>query len=57
MKIYGFNIEDFKTLESLLQITTEISNIYDKLCQLEIKDKKDTKEYQNAIEKLNILKE
>lgn len=52
MEIYKFDIEDFKNLESLLQISTEISKIYDKLCTLEINNQKDSKEYQELLKKL-----
>ncbi|MBQ2872609.1 MAG: hypothetical protein IJE89_01255 [Bacilli bacterium] len=55
MEVYGFNLDDFKILETLLQISTEISNIYDELCELEIKNQKDSKEYRELLTKLHIL--
>ena len=55
MDVYNFNFDDFKILESLLQITTKISNAYDELCKLEINNQKDSKEYQELLEKLNKL--
>ena len=48
-----FNKEELIQLESLLQSATNISKIYDKLCELEIKNQKDTQEYKELITKLN----
>lgn len=55
MEIYKFNIEDFKVLETLLQISTEISKIYDKLCILEINNQKDSNEFHELLKELNAL--
>ena len=57
MEVYQFNLEDFQSLESLLQLSTDISNIYDKLCELEINNQKDSNIYTNLLEKLKKLVE
>ena len=55
MAIYKLDIKDFENLESLLQISKEISDIYDKLCKLEIDNKKDSKEYNELLKELSKL--
>lgn len=55
MEILSYNIEDFEKLETLLQSSTEISSIYDKLCELEINSQKDSKEYEELLTKLSKL--
>lgn len=55
MEIYGFNLDDLNKLETLLQISKEISDIYDKLCELEINNQKDSNEYNKLLIELKIL--
>lgn len=49
--------KDYKNLEELKKITESISNLYDKLCDLEINDKKNTEEYKKIYEYLMIAVE
>lgn len=55
MELLNFNMKELEQLETLLQLSTEISNIYDQLCKLEINNQKDSKEYNQLITKLNKL--
>ena len=52
MKLESFNIEELSQIESLLQSSTNISEIYDKLCELEINNQKDSQEYEQLLTKL-----
>lgn len=49
MELMGFTIDELSQIESLLQLSTNISNIMDFLYQLEIHGKKDSEEYQQQI--------
>lgn len=55
MEVFKFDISDFEKLETLLEISTEISNVYDKLCELEINNQKDSNEYTILLNKLKKL--
>lgn len=52
MELLSFSKEELNQIESLLQSSTKISKIYDKLCELEIKNLKETEEYKQLIVEL-----
>lgn len=54
MEIYSITNKDIEFINILIELDTSIESIYEKLYCLEIKGKKNTKEYQ---ELLNLLKE
>lgn len=53
MNLMQFNKEELIQIESLLQSATDISKIYDRLCELEINNEKESQEYKELIAKLN----
>lgn len=55
--IYMLSDEDINKIEELIKTTSSIDNIYNKLCDLEIKGKQKTEEYTKLLDYLSIVKE
>lgn len=54
MSKYSMNEEDYKILNSIIQVTNSIDTLYKKLLELEISNLKETKEYEMYIQYLNM---
>lgn len=53
MKYISLNLEELQQMENILQLAQKISEIYDKLSELEINNQKNTKQYNELIKLLN----
>ena len=54
MEKYILNTSDFEFINSLIKTTSSIDTLYRKMCELEVNGEKDTEEYQQLLDYLNI---
>lgn len=53
-KLYSMNEEDYEIVNSIIQVTNSIDTLYKKLLELELKNLKDSNEYEKYIHYLNM---